>query len=120
MSDLRTATAQGVLEMHPRGYGFLRNPAKNFAPHADALQNFGPHPDALQNTKARIDPCAFDQHGDPIGNSTNGAGKLTCPSAGLRTRSILNGFFSTLWVAGLASAEGAASLPPGFLSLPAS
>jgi transcription termination factor Rho len=31
MSDPRT-TAQGVLEMHPRGYGFLRNPARHYAP----------------------------------------------------------------------------------------
>jgi transcription termination factor Rho len=31
MSDPRI-TAQGVLEMHPRGYGFLRNPAKHYAP----------------------------------------------------------------------------------------
>ena len=30
MSDPRTA--QGVLELHPKGYGFLRNPAKFFAP----------------------------------------------------------------------------------------
>jgi transcription termination factor Rho len=33
MSDPRT-TAQGVLEMHPRGYGFLRNPARHYAPAA--------------------------------------------------------------------------------------
>ena len=33
MSDPRT-TAQGVLEMHPRGYGFLRNPARHYAPTA--------------------------------------------------------------------------------------
>ena len=26
--------AQGVLELHPKGYGFLRNPAKNYAPQA--------------------------------------------------------------------------------------
>jgi transcription termination factor Rho len=25
------ATVQGVLEMHPKGYGFLRNPARNYA-----------------------------------------------------------------------------------------
>ncbi|MBA4063225.1 MAG: transcription termination factor Rho [Isosphaera sp.] len=31
MSDPRT-TAQGVLEMHPKGYGFLRNPARHYAP----------------------------------------------------------------------------------------
>lgn len=31
MSDPRS-TAQGVLEMHPRGYGFLRNPARHYAP----------------------------------------------------------------------------------------
>jgi len=31
MSDPRTL-AQGVLEMHPRGYGFLRNPARHYAP----------------------------------------------------------------------------------------
>ncbi|HVL15033.1 MAG TPA: transcription termination factor Rho [Gemmata sp.] len=30
MSDPRT-TAQGVLEMHPKGYGFLRNPARFYA-----------------------------------------------------------------------------------------
>ena len=30
MTDSRTA--QGVLELHPKGYGFLRNPAKFFAP----------------------------------------------------------------------------------------
>jgi transcription termination factor Rho len=30
MSDTRTA--QGVLELHPKGYGFLRNPAKHFTP----------------------------------------------------------------------------------------
>jgi len=30
MSDPRTA--QGVLEMHPKGYGFLRNPARHYAP----------------------------------------------------------------------------------------
>jgi transcription termination factor Rho len=33
MSDPRM-TAQGVLEMHPRGYGFLRNPARHYAPAA--------------------------------------------------------------------------------------
>jgi transcription termination factor Rho len=33
MSDPRT-TAQGVLEMHPKGYGFLRNPARHYAPAA--------------------------------------------------------------------------------------
>ena len=33
MSDPRT-TAQGVLEMHPKGYGFLRNPARHYAPTA--------------------------------------------------------------------------------------
>ena len=31
MSDPRTM-AHGVLEMHPKGYGFLRNPARNYAP----------------------------------------------------------------------------------------
>jgi len=31
MSDPRTM-AQGVLEMHPKGYGFLRNPARHYAP----------------------------------------------------------------------------------------
>jgi transcription termination factor Rho len=31
MSDPRTI-AQGVLEMHPKGYGFLRNPARHYAP----------------------------------------------------------------------------------------
>ena len=31
MSDPRT-TAHGVLEMHPRGYGFLRSPARHYAP----------------------------------------------------------------------------------------
>src|SRR5262245_40902152 len=31
MSDPRTM-AQGVLEMHPKGYGFLRNPARYYAP----------------------------------------------------------------------------------------
>jgi transcription termination factor Rho len=31
MSDPRTL-AQGVLEMHPKGYGFLRNPARHYAP----------------------------------------------------------------------------------------
>ena len=31
MSDTRT-TSQGVLEMHPRGYGFLRNPTRHYAP----------------------------------------------------------------------------------------
>ncbi|MFO0825416.1 MAG: hypothetical protein U0792_20235 [Gemmataceae bacterium] len=31
MSDPRT-TAQGVLELHPKGYGFLRNPARHYAP----------------------------------------------------------------------------------------
>src|SRR5262245_27373342 len=31
MSELRT-TAHGVLEMHPKGYGFLRNPARHYAP----------------------------------------------------------------------------------------
>ncbi len=30
MSDLRNS-AHGVLEMHPRGHGFLRNPAKHYA-----------------------------------------------------------------------------------------
>src|SRR5262245_15650493 len=25
-------TTQGVLELHPKGYGFLRNPARNYAP----------------------------------------------------------------------------------------
>src|SRR5437588_61171 len=25
-----TATHQGILELHPKGYGFLRNPAKNY------------------------------------------------------------------------------------------
>ena len=25
-----TATFQGILELHPKGYGFLRNPAKNY------------------------------------------------------------------------------------------
>ena len=30
MSDSRTM-AHGVLEMHPKGYGFLRNPARNYA-----------------------------------------------------------------------------------------
>ena len=30
MSDPRTL-AQGVLEMHPKGYGFLRNPARHYA-----------------------------------------------------------------------------------------
>jgi transcription termination factor Rho len=33
MSDPRTI-AQGVLEMHPKGYGFLRNPARHYAPAA--------------------------------------------------------------------------------------
>lgn len=31
MSESRTM-AHGVLEMHPKGYGFLRNPARNYAP----------------------------------------------------------------------------------------
>ncbi len=31
MSESRTAF-QGVLEMHPRGFGFLRNPARHYAP----------------------------------------------------------------------------------------
>jgi transcription termination factor Rho len=31
MSSPRTAS-QGVLEMHPKGYGFLRNPARHYAP----------------------------------------------------------------------------------------
>lgn len=31
MSDPRTM-AQGVLEMHPKGYGFLRSPARHYAP----------------------------------------------------------------------------------------
>ena len=31
MADTRT-TSQGVLELHPKGYGFLRNPARHFAP----------------------------------------------------------------------------------------
>ena len=31
MSDPRTAPS-GVLEIHPRGHGFLRNPAKNYLP----------------------------------------------------------------------------------------
>lgn len=33
MSDSRP-TAQGVLELHPKGYGFLRNPARHYAPTA--------------------------------------------------------------------------------------
>jgi transcription termination factor Rho len=32
MSDTRTTTSQGVLEMHPKGYGFLRNPRRHYAP----------------------------------------------------------------------------------------
>jgi transcription termination factor Rho len=31
MSDPRS-TAQGVLELHPKGFGFLRNPARHYAP----------------------------------------------------------------------------------------
>ena len=31
MSDTRN-TSQGVLEMHPKGYGFLRNPSRHYAP----------------------------------------------------------------------------------------
>ena len=31
MSDSRPPVPSGVLELHPRGHGFLRNPAKNFA-----------------------------------------------------------------------------------------
>jgi transcription termination factor Rho len=31
MSDPRP-TAQGVLELHPKGYGFLRNPARHYLP----------------------------------------------------------------------------------------
>src|SRR4051794_22037910 len=27
-----TTAAQGILEMHPKGYGFLRSPAKNYTP----------------------------------------------------------------------------------------
>ena len=34
MSSPRTAS-QGVLEMHPKGYGFLRNPARHYAPTAN-------------------------------------------------------------------------------------
>ncbi len=30
-----TSPAQGVLELHPRGHGFLRNPARNYFPQAD-------------------------------------------------------------------------------------
>jgi transcription termination factor Rho len=41
MSDPRT-TAQGVLEMHPRGYGFLRDPARNYAPAASDAYVSGP------------------------------------------------------------------------------
>ena len=43
MSDPRTM-AQGVLEMHPKGYGFLRNPARNYAPTpADAVRPGAAH-----------------------------------------------------------------------------
>jgi transcription termination factor Rho len=31
MSDSRPPVPSGVLELHPRGHGFLRNPAKNYA-----------------------------------------------------------------------------------------
>src|SRR5438270_803863 len=31
MSDPRT-TAHGVLELHPKGYGFLRSPVRNYTP----------------------------------------------------------------------------------------
>src|SRR5579872_1642574 len=41
MSDPRT-TAQGVLEMHPRGYGFLRNPTRHYAPAASDAYVSGP------------------------------------------------------------------------------
>ena len=34
MSDSRTAS-HGVLELHPKGYGFLRNPARHYAPTAN-------------------------------------------------------------------------------------
>ena len=32
MSDSRPPVSSGVLELHPRGHGFLRNPAKNYLP----------------------------------------------------------------------------------------
>ena len=34
MSDPRPVSS-GVLELHPRGHGFLRNPAKHYAPTAN-------------------------------------------------------------------------------------
>ncbi len=34
MSDPRTTAARGVLELHPKGHGFLRNPARHYAPAA--------------------------------------------------------------------------------------
>ncbi len=47
MSD-RTASSQGVLELHPKGFGFLRNPARHYAPKPDdpyvsqpLIQKFG-------------------------------------------------------------------------------
>ena len=30
--QVQLGSLQGVLEIHPRGYGFLRNPAKDYAP----------------------------------------------------------------------------------------
>ena len=41
MSDPRTAV-QGVLEMHPRGHGFLRNPARHYAPTPNDAYVAGP------------------------------------------------------------------------------
>ena len=41
------SSAQGVLELHPKGYGFLRNAARNYvAQPADAYVSGPAHPEA--------------------------------------------------------------------------
>ena len=79
MTDSRTA--QGVLELHPKGYGFLRNPAKYYTPTANdpyvsgqLLQKFrlaegllvaGPIEPVRRGTGPRLATVESIEGGDP-------------------------------------------------------
>ncbi|MFO0804910.1 MAG: transcription termination factor Rho [Gemmataceae bacterium] len=48
MSDSRPPVPSGILELHPRGHGFLRNPAKNYAQTANDPYVPGPFIDKFK------------------------------------------------------------------------
>ena len=67
----QSTTSQGVLELHPKGFGFLRNPARHYSPQAadpyvPGLDDDAPEGDLSDDVDSEyVDDEEADPEADP-------------------------------------------------------